>query len=732
MFVKEALITFYELNKLYEKNTNLKMVYATDTPEDIILNDLINTGDIDNTIITHDKIIMTTYLRVKNRIINLLLNNILNNYKHDVSNIILTFKNIKTQLYAYQINNVNWMIHIENKCYMDEYKNISKTIKFKGGGLFDDFGLGKTLQSIALILSNPSTKKNIMYKHKLYSKATLIILPPTLCGQWEREINKHLDVNNLKILKLITKVQFKKFLLFDYLNADIVIVSGNYILNCNITNYNNGNENIMMYKLFDAQASFFNIYWHRIVIDEYHTFENSDILNNIYDLKASYKWIVSSTPFNIIDSFKYRIEELSITKILKYLTNDVLIHDKIDFNDKAICNFIIYHFSKNQRKNNVDLLKLPKRKENVIKLDMNENERMMYNAHLTNDNNTLNDITLRQLCCHPALVSLNSNTTIVETSLEDIQNEIKEMYLQKWTNHKKDTDEQILKIQNFNDELVLLKRINNVEDINKKILQIKNAENTLIKYKSLEENALKPVLYYKNFLEIIKNNDSIVEQECPICLGNIEEDNVGITTCCHLYCYTCISMVIEMSRKNGTASKCTGCMKHISKSDIYLINKITKKKTKYGTKLDFLIEYIQSNPNKYRIIFSQWNHLLESIGKILTDSGIKILFCKGSAYSRDIIIRTFQFNEDANSPKILMMSSDSSVSGSDLSRAEEVIFTDPIYSDGNVNVRINMENQAIGRMDRLGSKNEEITITRLIMKNTVEEDIYNINKNFVS
>jgi SNF2 family DNA or RNA helicase len=35
-------------------------------------------------------------------------------------------------------------------------------------------------------------------------------------------------------------------------------------------------------------------------------------------------------------------------------------------------------------------------------------------------------------------------------------------------------------------------------------------------------------------------------------------------------------------------------------------------------------------------------------------------------------------------------------------------------------------------MDRLGSKNEEITITRLIMKNTVEEDIYNINKNFVS
>ena len=78
MFVKEALITFYELNKLYEKNTNLKMVYATDTPEDIILNDLINTGDIDNTIIVkanykkqknnvyHIHVIFCTYLNQKN------------------------------------------------------------------------------------------------------------------------------------------------------------------------------------------------------------------------------------------------------------------------------------------------------------------------------------------------------------------------------------------------------------------------------------------------------------------------------------------------------------------------------------------------------------------------------------------------------------------------------------------------------------------------------------------
>ena len=84
---------------------------------------------------------------------------------------------------------------------------------------------------------------------------------------------------------------------------------------------------------------------------------------------------------------------------------------------------------------------------------MNDNERMMYNAHLTNNNNLLNDIVLRQLCCHPALVSTNSNTTISESSLEDIQAEINGMYLEKYNNCKNNTILQMDKIKTFHNRV---------------------------------------------------------------------------------------------------------------------------------------------------------------------------------------------------------------------------------------------------------------------------------------
>ena len=175
-------------------------------------------------------------------------------------------------------------------------------------------------------------------------------------------------------------------------------------------------------------------------------------------------------------------------------------------------------------------------------------------------------------------------------------------------------------------------------------------------------------------------------------------------------------------------------------SDIFLVNeeeeKVEEEKIedkpisdvdKYGTKLAYLINYIKSTKNKYRILYSQWDDLLKEIGKVLNENGIKSLFCMGNVYQKDKVLKMFNSmseNEEDNC-KVIMLSSKHTISGSNLSNAEEVIFIDPFY--GTKQDRENMRNQAIGRVRRLGNKFLEIDVIDLLIKDTVEENIYKHN-----
>jgi SNF2 family DNA or RNA helicase len=125
--------------------------------------------------------------------------------------------------------------------------------------------------------------------------------------------------------------------------------------------------------------------------------------------------------------------------------------------------------------------------------------------------------------------------------------------------------------------------------------------------------------------------------------------------------------------------------------------------------------------NEHAIIFSQWDDLLKRVGRILNENGVKNVFCKGNCYQRDKAIR--EFNDD-DKVKVIMLSSESAASGTNLTKATQVILLDPIY--GNYKYRKGQERQAIGRAHRLGQKNT-IKIVRLIIKDSVEEEIYDLN-----
>lgn len=223
------------------------------------------------------------------------------------------------------------------------------------------------------------------------------------------------------------------------------------------------------------------------------------------------------------------------------------------------------------------------------------------------------------------------------------------------------------------------------------------------------------------------NGDGEDEETCGVCLDDISEDDVGVTKCGHIFCYDCLKTWLTKS------NLCPYCKSKLTDKDIFVLSYEKKKKilspeekqkddfiNEVGTKLANLIFFLREN-NNHTIIFSQWDDLLRKVGRILQENGIKNVFCKGNCYQRDKAIREFNANDKI---KVIMLSSDSAASGTNLTKASQVILLDPIY--GNYKYRKDQEAQAIGRAHRMGQKNK-IKVVRLIIKDSIEEEIYNIN-----
>jgi SNF2 family DNA or RNA helicase len=71
-----------------------------------------------------------------------------------------------------------------------------------------------------------------------------------------------------------------------------------------------------------------------------------------------------------------------------------------------------------------------------------------------------------------------------------------------------------------------------------------------------------------------------------------------------------------------------------------------------------------------------------------------------------------------------MLSSASAAAGTNLTAAKKVILLEPV--SGTYEYRKNTERQAIGRAQRTG-QTEQVTVVRFIIKDTVEEEIFNDN-----
>ena len=249
-----------------------------------------------------------------------------------------------------------------------------------------------------------------------------------------------------------------------------------------------------------------------------------------------------------------------------------------------------------------------------------------------------------------------------------------------------------------------------------------------------------------NQIKIFENDTFVkeaVKDPCSICFTDFE-DKLCITSCRHIVCDKCIQILM----KNKPSIPCPFCRTTITSKDINFtsIDKINDNKNdddnnddnnneevdtdqekikKYGTKLAYLLDYlgeIFKNQNNRVIIFSQYDEMLKLVGNVLNDFKIKNIFVKGNIMSITKKINLFKTDP---SYRVIMLSSDRSSSGSNLTEASHIIFADVINGDKQMTKSI--ESQAIGRAVRIGQK-KPVVVKRILMKNTIEEEIYIKNK----
>ena len=200
------------------------------------------------------------------------------------------------------------------------------TIQFgiKGGIIADEMGLGKTLTVIGTMVANPLPN-------------TLIVLPPVLLLQWQKEIFRATGIQAL----IYHGAQKKQVSERELMANAIVLTTYNAIRPTNILH---------------------GVKWDRVVFDEAHHLRNKNLaLAGAIALNAKVRWLITGTPIqNCANDFSNLCSALGL--------------DRSIYSDKALAKSIISTFVLKRSKAMVPSTNLPSVITRIVCVEWSDSE----------------------------------------------------------------------------------------------------------------------------------------------------------------------------------------------------------------------------------------------------------------------------------------------------------------------------------------------------------------------
>ena len=577
-----------------------------------------------------------------------------------------------------------------------------KPLRLYGGILADDTGSGKTITTLGLIHSTPFTNEKQELRNKRFklndlvqSRASCIICPSNIHKQWLQEAKKcspKLKVYGLSNIHDHRKVSFK-----DLAEADIVVVSYQFLINTNYvavrTKHYSSPIRVARTLEVKGRVLLDYIHFHRVMFDEFHEIPEAKkhIVMALEALKGDYIWGLTGTPKPTpLNDLKYFNPSDRFVEVCKH-------------NVLASCEFIHKNI-----KRNVPNLQLPEIQTETVWIDLSAQEWNLLRWKSQNRTSTKEQI---MMCSH---YQLNESSSVNVKDFVSVEEAQKRMCERKEEDINR-LEEQLLKQMAHIQEMLELDPEMNIYRLKANLTCTENALKSA-------QNSLN---YFQRVFKAIGQPDA---NECRICLEKIKESSLSILPCSHLYCYECIAPYVQKS------NDCPLCRCKVSQiSEVYRI-RIKKEEdlpdtlveldtSKYSSKLIGLYRYItnliRTDQNARIILFLQFKDLADFMEKSFKELKVECVRVAGTVFQRQNAISKFRESTDV---RIIMMSSENSVSGINLTQATHVILLHPFWTDKGEAVDLAYEKQGISRAYRFGL-NHPLKIVRFAVRGTVEEEI---------
>lgn len=577
------------------------------------------------------------------------------------------------KLLPFQLEGLHWLLSQEDS-------------KYGGGVLADEMGMGKTIQTIALLM------------HDTTKRPSLVVAPTVALMQWKNEIEQH---TNGKLKIYLYHGANKTSKITDLADYDVILTTYSVLESVYRKQTYGFRRKTGMVK---ERSVLHNIEFYRVILDEAHNIKDrqSNTARAVNVLKTKKRWCLSGTPLqNRIGEMYSLIRFLDIDPFSKYFcTKCDCASKEWKFTDRMHCdhcnhvimqhtNFFNHFMLKNIQKYGVEGLGL---------------------ESFNNIQILLSNIMLRRTKVERA-DDLGLPPRIVTVRRDYFNEEEKDLYRSLYMDVKR-------KYNSYVEEGVVLNNYANIFSLITRMRQL----------------ADHPDLVLKKFKNGLHETPGVII--CQLCDDEAEEPIES--KCHHKFCRLCVKEYVESFLEESGNLTCPVChigfsidlsqpalevdMEQFKKQSI--VSRLNLKgQWKSSTKIEALVEELYKSRSKVRtiksIVFSQFTSMLDLVEWRLKRAGFKTVKLQGSMSptQRDQTIKYFMNNIDC---EVFLVSLKAGGVALNLCEASQVFLLDPWWNPS-------VEWQSGDRVHRIGQF-RPVKITRFCIEDSIESRIIELQE----